>query len=257
MSYQDKTVIVTGGSRGIGEGIVRAFANAGAVVSFCDRRVEEGEALAAALLAGGCRVGFRPCDVTDEGELEAFVAGAVGSMGGLDCLVNNAGWHPPHHPIDGFTAAGFRELLELNLLSMFTACRTALPALRRSRGAIVNIASLVATIGQHHAVTYAATKGAIVAFTKALALDEAPHGVRVNSISPGNIMTPLWAEAAASMGNPAAVIAEGEAAQPLGRMGTPAEVGVLALFLAAGATFTTGVDHLITGGAELGYARKA
>ncbi|MEZ4455236.1 MAG: SDR family NAD(P)-dependent oxidoreductase [Gemmatimonadales bacterium] len=166
--------------------------------------------------------------------------------------------HPPHHPIDGFTAAGFRELLELNLLSMFTACRTALPALRRSRKrAIINIASLVATMGQHHAVTYAATKGAIVAFTKALALDEAPHGVRVNSISPGNIMTPLWAEAAASMGNPAAVIAEGRRPSRSAGWERRPRWGGLALFIAAGATFTTGVDHLITGGAELGYARKA
>src|SRR5258707_2156037 len=119
------------------------------------------------------------------------------------------------------------------------------------------MSSLVASIGQRHATTYVATKGAITAFTKALAIDEAPHGVRVNSISPGNIYTPLWQEAIDAAPNPQQYRADGEAAQLLGRMGTTEEVGRLCLFIAAEATFTTGVDHIISGGAELGYAQKS
>jgi NAD(P)-dependent dehydrogenase (short-subunit alcohol dehydrogenase family) len=171
--------------------------------------------------------------------------------------INNAGWHPPHKPIDDFPEDEFRELIELNLVSVFTACKAALPYLRQTRGNIINIASLVATIGQHHATTYAATKGALTAFTKALAIDEAPNGVRVNSVSPGNIYTPMWQEAIDAARDPEKCLEDGLAAQVMGRMGTPEEVGRLCLYLAADATFTTGVDHVISGGAELGYGNKA
>lgn len=123
-------------------------------------------------------------------------------------------------------------------------------------GNIINLSSLVGSMGQLHATTYVATKGAITAFTKALAIDEAEHGVRVNSVSPGNIYTPLWQEAIDAAADREACRAQGEAAQLLGRMGTIDEVGKLCLFLAAEATFTTGVDHIISGGAELGYGAK-
>jgi NAD(P)-dependent dehydrogenase (short-subunit alcohol dehydrogenase family) len=112
-------------------------------------------------------------------------------------------------------------------------------------------------MGQRHAVTYVATKGAITGLTKALAIDEAPHGVRVNSVSPGNIYTPLWQEAIDAAPDPQQCRADGEGAQLLGRMGTIEEVGRLCLFIAADATFTTGVDHIISAGAELGYGRKS
>ena len=178
-------------------------------------------------------------------------------FGRLDCLVNNAGWHPPHKPIDDFTAQEFRDLLELNLVSVFVACQQALPHLRKTRGNIINLASLVGSMGQLYATTYVATKGAVAAFTKALAIDEAVHGVRANSVSPGNVWTPLWKEAVDASPDPARTRADGEAAQVLGRMGTIEEAGKLCLFLAAEATFTTGVDHILSGGAELAYGRKS
>jgi len=144
----------------------------------------------------------------------------------------------------------------LNLVSVFTACKAALPDLRRARGNIINMSSLVAQIGQRHATTYVATKGALTAFTKALALDEAAGGVRVNSVSPSNIFTPLWREAADAAPDPERFLEEGKAAQALGRLGTAEEVGRLCVFIAAEATFTTGADHVISGGAELGYGNK-
>ena len=119
------------------------------------------------------------------------------------------------------------------------------------------MSSLVGMMGQIHAVTYVASKGAISAFTKALAIDEAEHGVRVNSVTPGNIYTPLWQEAIDASDDPAKARADGDAAQLLGRMGTIEEAGKLCVFIAAEATFTTGVDHIISGGAELGYGRKS
>ena len=125
------------------------------------------------------------------------------------------------------------------------------------KGNIINMSSLVGVMGQEGASTYVATKGAITAFTKALAVDEAAHDVRVNAVSPGNIYTPLWQEAIDTSSDPSRTRADGEAAQLVGRMGTTLEAGRLCLFLAAEATFTTGVDHILSGGAELAYGRKS
>jgi NAD(P)-dependent dehydrogenase (short-subunit alcohol dehydrogenase family) len=256
--YEGKVVIVTGGTKGIGEGCVRAFVGAGAKVVFCARDEAAGQKLSREITAaaGAGEAVFIRCDVSRTDEVERLVDATVARFGGLDCLVNNAGWHPPHKPIDAFTPADFRDLFELNVMSVFVACRRALPHLRKTRGNIINMSSLVGVMGQLHATTYVATKGAITAFTKALAVDEAAHGVRVNSISPGNIYTPLWQEAIDAAPDPAKCRADGEAAQVLGRMGTSEEAGRLCLFLAAEATFTTGVDHILSGGAELAYGRK-
>jgi NAD(P)-dependent dehydrogenase (short-subunit alcohol dehydrogenase family) len=257
LRYADKVVIVTGGTKGIGLGCVRSFVDAGAKVVFCARGEQEGQAVARELTARGPgQAVFMRCDVSRVEEVERVVDATVERFGRLDCLVNNAGWHPPHKPIDDFSCQDLRDLLELNLVSMFAACKRALPHLRKTRGNIVNLSSLVGSMGQLHATTYVATKGAITAFTKALAIDEAAHDVRVNSISPGNIYTPLWQEAIDAAPDPARCRAGGDAAQVMGRMGTIEETGALCLFLAAEATFTTGVDHIQSGGAELGYGRK-
>lgn len=258
MRYQDKVTIVTGGSKGIGAGCVRVFVGAGARVVFCARGERDANVLEAEVNAAGPgQAEFARCDVSRPEEVEALVDGVVARHGRIDCLINNAGWHPPHQPIDDFSVQDFRDLLELNVVSMFAASKRALPQLRRSKGNIINMSSLVGAMGQVGATTYVATKGAISAFTKALAIDEAPHGVRVNAVSPGNVYTPLWQEAIDAAPDPARCRADGEAAQHLGRMGTIEEAGRLCLFLAAEATFTTGVDHILSGGAELGYGRKA
>jgi NAD(P)-dependent dehydrogenase (short-subunit alcohol dehydrogenase family) len=258
MEYANKVVIVTGGSKGIGEGCVRIFAQAGARVAFCARTEGAGRKLADDVTRHGPgRARFVRCDVSKVEQVESLIKSVAEDFGGIDCLINNAGWHPPHLPIDDFSVQDFRELLDLNLVSMFAACKFALPHLRKVQGNIINMSSLVGIIGQLHATTYVATKGAITSLTKALAIDEAIHGVRVNSISPGNVYTPLWQEAIDAAPDPDRCRAEGEAAQLMGRMGTIDEVGRLCLFIASEATFTTGVDHIISGGAELGYGRKA
>ena len=258
MRYKDKVVVVTGGSKGIGLGCVRVFVEeGGSDVVFCARDEAEGRAVEAETNARGPgRARFIRCDVSQVEEVRALVDQTVARYGRIDCLVNNAGWHPPHKPIDDFSVEDFRRLLDLNLVSIFAACKFALPHLREVKGNIINMSSLVGAMGQIHATTYVATKGAITAFTKALAIDEAAHDVRVNCVSPGNVYTPLWQEAIDDSPDPAKTRADGDAAQPLGRMGTIEEAGRLCLYLAAEATFTTGADHLLTGGAELGYGRK-
>ena len=252
MNYTGKVVLITGGSKGIGKGCVQSFVAAGANVVFCARNVAEGESVARELNAT-----FVQCDVSNTNEIRGLVDTTIANHGRLDCLVNNAGWHPPHKPIDDFSIEEFRNLLDLNLVSIFAACKFALPHLRKTKGNIINLSSLVGIMGQLYATAYVPTKGAITSFTKALAIDEAEHGVRVNSVSPGNVYTPLWQEAIDAASDPQQCRADGEAAQLLGRMGTIEEVGKLCLFIASEATFTTGVDHIISGGAELGYGRKS
>ena len=258
MRYENKITIITGGTKGIGEGCVRAFADAGATVVFCARNKAQGDALVNEInVLGKGSALFIPCDVSKITEVESLIAQTVERFGRIDCLINNAGWHPPHNPIDNFSVQDFRDLLELNLVSIFAACKAALPHLRKTQGNIINMSSLVGAMGQLYATTYVATKGAITAFSKALAVDEAAYNVRVNSVSPGNVFTPLWQEAIDASPDPAQTRAEGEAAQPLGRMGTIEEAGKMCLYIAADATFSTGTDFLLTGGAELAYGRKS
>ena len=251
-------VFITGGSQGIGEGCARAFVAAGATVVLADIRDEAGERLAAALTATGPgRATFAHCDVTNADQLQQTIDAAAAAHGRLDCLINNAGWHPPHRSIDGFSLAELRSVMELNFVAVFAGCKFALPHLRKTRGSIVNISSLVATLGQEGATTYCATKGAVSAFTRALAIDEAQHGVRVNAVLPGNVLTPQRLAHVAQSPNPQAMDNYIDSWQWTARSATIEEIGRVCVFLAGpGAVFVTGVDLPVTGGAELGYGIK-
>jgi NAD(P)-dependent dehydrogenase (short-subunit alcohol dehydrogenase family) len=258
MRYKDKVTIVTGGSKGIGAGCVKVFVeHGGSKVVFCSRNEAEGKAFEAEMnRKGPGQALFVRADMSKVDDIKKLIDFTASKFGRIDCLINNAGWHPPHKTIDDFSVEDFRSLLELNLVSYFAACKYALPHLRKVKGNIINMSSLVGIMGQLGATTYVATKGGITAFTKALAVDEAAFEVRVNSVSPGNVYTPLWQEAIDASPDPAKTRADGDAAQLLGRMGSIEESGQLCLFLAAEATFTTGVDHILSGGAELAYGRK-
>jgi len=258
--YVGKTVIVTGGSKGIGEGCVRVFMAAGSNVVFNARDAAVGKALEEALNADAANTGvaaFIRADVSVVADLEATVALAMEKFGRIDCVINNAGWHPPPTKIDDFTVKDMTDLFQLNFVSYFAMCKAALPHLRVTRGNSINMSSFVGVFGQASATTYAATKGAITSFSKALAVDEAPNGVRVNVVSPGNIWTPLWKSWSDGEPDPDAAKEAGDRVQVMGRKGTIEESGRLCLCIAADLTFTTGVDHIQSGGAELGYGVKA
>jgi NAD(P)-dependent dehydrogenase (short-subunit alcohol dehydrogenase family) len=255
----DKVVLITGGSKGIGAGCARAFVAAGARVVTCARGRETGEALAAELTAAGpgeCH--FVPCDVTQPADIDRVVDWTAERFGRLDCLINNAGWHPPHKPIDEFTIEEFESLFRWNLLSYFVACKRALPHLRKVRGSIINMGSLVAATGQQLATTYCATKGGISSFTKALAIEEARHGVRVNAVLPGNILSDMRKKGVAASADPELADRLVDSWQWPGRSGTNEEVGYACLFLASDwASYITGIELIISGGSELGYGVKA
>ncbi len=258
MTDFDKVTIITGGTRGIGAGCARAFVQAGAPVMIAARGKDEGEALAAELTAlgpGACR--YEPCDVTREEDLRRVVEKTVQWRGRLDCLINNAGWHPDKRPIDGFSVEEFEQLLRLNVVSYFLAAKFALPHLRKTHGSIINMGSLVGSMGQEWSCTYVAAKGAIAGFTKALAVDEARHGVRVNAVLPGTIATPSAEHFIANNPDPEGYRAYLHSWQWTGRPGTLEEAGQTCLFLASdGASFVTGMTLNLSGGAELAYGIK-
>ncbi|XP_071121024.1 L-fucose dehydrogenase-like isoform X1 [Mytilus edulis] len=257
LRYKEKITLVSGGSRGIGKGCVEVFVENGAHVVFCSNDEEEGKHTERDLNSRGpgesC---FIYGDVTKEPDIKNIVEKTIEKYGRLDCLINNVGTHPPPHPIDEFSAEDFRKLIDLNVVSYFLFSKYALPYLRLTEGSIINISSLVGNIGQGQAVTYCATKGAITSMTKALAIDESKYNVRVNSISPSNIWTPLFDSYLKTCPESEEVKKGFENNQLLGRFGTIQEIGQACLFLAADATFCTGTELNLSAGAELNYANK-
>ncbi|XP_054850073.1 17-beta-hydroxysteroid dehydrogenase 14-like [Eublepharis macularius] len=259
LRYPGKVVIVTGGTRGIGLAIMREFVRQGANVVFCSRAcgAERGQAIQRELQDSGCpgEAFYQVCDVTNEADIQRLILVTIERYGCLDCLVNNAA-DVETGTIDDVTAEDFRNMMEVNVVSCLLTSKYSLPYLRETRGNIINIGSLRGVIGGKNLLSYNTSKGAVIAMTKALAIDESKYGVRVNSLSPGNIWTPMWEKYASQNMDPKATIREAECHQLLGRFGTPEEVALGVLYLAADGTFCTGFNLVISGGAEVGFGTK-
>lgn len=253
--FRDKVVLITGGGKGIGAGCARVFCQEGARVAIIDRDRTAAEATAAALTATGPGTAAAwTCDVSDIPALERTIHAVVAGWGRLDCLINNAGVHPPATSLDETTIADVEALLRINFVSTFAGAKFAVPELRKTRGTIVNISSMTAVLGQDRSSAYASTKAAQVGLTKALAVELGPQGIRVNAILPSNIDTPLMHAWAATLDDPASALARVAALQVFGRMGTPEEIGRVALFLATeDSSFVTGQALEVEGGASLDY----
>ncbi|MFD0274222.1 SDR family NAD(P)-dependent oxidoreductase [Kitasatospora sp. NPDC127111] len=235
----EKNAVVTGGARGIGAAIARAFAEEGASVTIADVLCPEGEALAAEL---GSSARFNRLDVTSAEDWAATVANAEHDHGPVAVLVNNAGV-VDFGPIEEQTPESFRRVLDVNLYGAWLGLHTVVPSLRRAGGGVViNISSTAGLMGYANLGAYVASKWGLRGLTKTAALELASDGVRVCSIHPGPILTPMTA------GMDESITAD----QPIPRYGTPEEVAVMALFIAADATFTTGSEFVIDGGATTG-----
>jgi L-fucose dehydrogenase len=255
MNFDDKVVVVTGGAQGIGRGCVEVFGSAGARVVILDRDRSAAEELAAKLTAARPNsASVMSCDVADASALERSIVEAAAVWGRLDCLINNAGIHPPDTPLENMSLVDAQRVFAVNFFSTYVASQAALPFLRKTRGTIINMSSMTAILGQKNSAAYAASKGAQLSFTKALALEVAADGIRVNAVLPSNVDTPLMRAWADSLPDPESALQRIAALQPLGRMASPAEIGQVCLFLASeAASFITGQGIQADGGAALDY----
>eukprot|EP00913_Durusdinium_trenchii_P023349 g21927.t1 len=242
MRFENRTVIVTGGSKGIGEGCSRVFCQEGGSVAILARGKEAGLALAEELTQNGPgKALFIQCDVSVPGQLQEAIETTVAQFGRLDCIINNAGAHPPATSIDDTSLDEMEALMRLNYLSTFAGAKFALPHLRKTKGTIINISSMTAVLGQDQSSAYCATKAAQVGLTKALAVELGREGIRVNAILPSNIDTPLMRDWAATLPDPESALNRVSALQVFDRMGTIEEMGRVALFLATeDSSFVTG-----------------
>jgi len=249
--FQDKIVIVTGGAKGIGAGISRAFAQAGAHVFCADVDREAGAALIAEFAESG-RFHFVMADVSKAAECEQLVAQAA-QLGGVDVLCNNVGIQPVNSylPAHEMPEEIWDQTINVNLKSAFLMTKYTIPEMRkRGGGAIINTASVQGLQSAYNIPAYAASKGGILSLTRQLALDYAPDNIRVLAVNPGTIETPLVAEAAEAMGDSFEDRKKSWAVDhPIGRIGQPEDIANLVLFLASDrASFMTGENVCIDGG---------
>ncbi len=256
MKLQGKVAIITGGTKGIGLGCAKVFAKYGCTVVIAARDPQTGKQAEENLVSTGATARFIACDVSDKTQMASLIEQTVEAFGKLDCIVNNAGWHPPAMTIDQISVEDFQDLINLNLTSTFMGCKFAIPHLLKTRGNIINMSSEVGLIGQEQAVSYVSTKAGQVGLTKALALDLAPKGVRVNAVCPAGVMTPLMQDWADTQYDAEAALRMVDSWHPIGRMATIEETGEVCAFLASDeASFMTGQAICPDGGAALGYRR--
>ena len=243
-----KVAVITGAADGIGHAIAEAMAREGAQVFVSDIADERGQAFVEQVRAGGAKARYIHCDVSSDAELAALIAASVAKAGKLDILVNNAAIAIGGMPIHEMSDDQFRRLMDVNLASVFRGCKHALPHMvAQKSGSIINMASAQGHIGLDGWTAYAGAKGAVIAMTRQLAVEFGRHNVRVNSISPGTINTPMNEKVVAESGGN--LMKAWVAMHPIGRIGEPAEVAEAAVYLASDAAgFTTGIDLRVDGG---------
>ncbi|MDQ4004980.1 MAG: SDR family oxidoreductase [Actinomycetota bacterium] len=244
---QGKVALVTGGSKGIGRAIALAYADAGADVALAARGPEALEKTQREVEERGQRSIAVPTDVADEAQVRALVDRTTDELGGLDILVNNAGAAPFLSTVDSIRLAGFEKYFRINFMSAVFCTQAAAPTLiAKGRDAcVVNVASVAGTIASPGLAYYSSAKAALINFTKTVAREWAPHGVRVNAIAPGWVETEMnegarqsaeWYETVRSL-------------IPIGRWAKAEEVASVALFLASdAASYMTGSVVVVDGG---------
>ncbi|GHB36281.1 short chain dehydrogenase [Streptomyces cirratus] len=240
MELKGRVAVVTGGTRGVGAGIARAFLAAGARVVVCARRPPERP-----VEEGGLRASFTAVDLREPGAVQELFEAVADRYGRLDCLVNNAGG-TPYRLLGEGDAARHARVVELNLLAPMTASLAAYPWLRASRGSVVMIGSVSGTRPSPGTAAYGAAKAGLENLARSMAVEWAPE-VRVNSLVPGMVRTEL---AHLHYGDEAGVRAVAETV-PLGRLAEPSDIGAAAVFLASDrAAYVSGASLLVHGGGE-------
>jgi NAD(P)-dependent dehydrogenase (short-subunit alcohol dehydrogenase family) len=246
-----KTAIVTGGAVGIGRACVQRMAEQGAKVAIFDVLDTEGQALAKEMEAAGHTVAFWHVDVTDEAAMKAAIDTVAQRFGGLDIMVNNAGISGSPAPTDQVTEADWDHVQAVNVKGVFFGTKHAIPHLRKAGGgSVINLSSIAGLIGVGGIAAYHASKGAVRLMSKNDAITYAPEQIRVNSIHPGYIWTPMVENHLRRTSDDleAAKAAAGSV-HPIGHMGDPDDIAWAVVYLASDeAKFVTGAELAIDGG---------
>ena len=249
-----RVALITGGGGGIGEATARLFAEEGAAVALVDSDAAAVEAAAAAIgeTVPGTRVLALAADLTAEPEARRVVDDTVARLGALHTLVNVAGVRV-YAPLAEAQSADWSVILGVNVLATAYSCKAALPRLRAAgRGTIVNVSSVYGVIGRAGMGQYDTTKAAVLGFTRALAVEEAPHGVRVNAVCPGSTITPYHIRRAAREGVSEAQLRTRRTDNLLGRWADPREVAFPILFLACDeSSYVTGATLMVDAGKSI------
>ncbi len=251
MRFKAKRVIVTGGTSGFGEAIVKAFAAEGADVHFCGLIDAEGERVMADAKGLEGSVHYHHADVREESSVSAFIHAAtdVGEL--LDIAVNNAGISHTAARFADQDIAMVEDVLRTNVMGIWFAMRHEIPVmLKRGHGAIVNTASILSRSGAEWMAAYGTSKHAVVGLTKSAALDYADHGIRINAVSPGPMLTPMFERALADIGGDMSKFAGG---LPKGGPADPNDVAKTVLYLASEeAAYMNGANVIVDGGTSSG-----
>ena len=246
-----KTCIVTGGASGIGKATCLRLAEEGARVAITDIDDDDGYTLREEIRATGRRVEYWHLDVTDEAAVEQVFGEVADKLGGIDVVVNNAGISGADKPTDEITSEEWRRVMDVNVNGVFYCTKAAIPHMRdKGGGSIVNLSSIYGIVGAPDIPPYHASKGAVREMSKTDAVLYAKEGIRVNSVHPGFIWTPLVeAMAEASEDGAEAFRAHLDELHPVGHVGEPGDIAAGIAYLASeDAKFVTGSELVIDGG---------
>ncbi len=248
MDFTGKIAIVTGGAMGIGEATARKLARAGAAVAIFDINRDAGSKTAASITSSGGTCDFFPCNISVRAEASEAVESAFAKYGGLDILVSNAGIQL-YGDVETTTEEEWDRLMGVNLKGCFLVSKFAVPHMLKRGGAIVIVGSVQSMAAVSNSVAYVASKHGVLGLTRAMSLDYARKGIRVNCVCPGTIDTPMLHWAAGLSDDPEKVIQTCSRMHALGRIGKAEEVADAILYLASPmASFVTGSALVVDGG---------